>query len=78
MKRRMIFFSIGIIVILSTLTGWTASMAQSVKPAGQPQVAQPVPIWKQVNSDGFGDPYNQGIYGLEVFNSHLYATSGNW
>jgi hypothetical protein len=34
------------------------------------------PGWQQVNTDGFGDPLNQQIASLEVFNGYLYA--GVW
>lgn len=78
MKGRMIFFSISMIVIFSMVLGLTSSTAQTSASTTQPRVAQAVPLWKQVNSDGFGDSYNQGIYGFEIFNDHLYTTSGNW
>lgn len=78
MKRNIVFFSISLIIIFSMLLGLTSSTAQALRPAAQPLVTQPVPLWKQVNSDGFGDPFNQGIYGFEVFNGLLYTTSENW
>ena len=77
MKRSMIF-SFSIIVVFSMLVGLTVSTAQTFQPPSLPEVAPSQPSWMQVNINGFGDPYNQGIFGLEVFNDHLYATSGNW
>lgn len=78
MKRSSVFFAISMIVILFMLAGLTASTAQSPQSPVQPEVELDVPYWMQANFNGFGDAYNQGIYGLEVFNDHLYATSGNW
>jgi hypothetical protein len=77
MKGRLIFFSISMIVIFSMVLGLTSSTAQTSASTTQPRVAQAVPLWKQVNTDGFGNPNNEFL-ALEVFNGHLYATSGNW
>jgi flagellin len=78
MKHRMIFFSTSIIVALSMCAGLTASTAQSVKPAVQPQDSLTVPLWRQVNLNGFGDPMNEGVLALEIFNDRLYAASDNY
>jgi sugar lactone lactonase YvrE len=37
-----------------------------------------VPGWEQINLNGFGDPFNTGLYAQEIFNGQLYATSGSW
>lgn len=78
MKRSSVFFAISLTVIFSILVGFTVSTAQSADSPVHPEVDLNAPYWMQANTNGFGDPYNQGIYGLEVFNGHLYATSGNW
>jgi hypothetical protein len=78
MKRSSVFFAISLTVILSILVSFTASTAQSAHSPVHPEVDLDAPYWMQANTNGFGDPNNQGIYGLEVFNGHLYATSGNW
>jgi hypothetical protein len=78
MKRNLIFFSISVIVIFSIAVGLSASTAQARQQAAQPEVALNQPSWMQVNTNWFGNPDNEGIFGLEVFNDHLYATSGNW
>jgi hypothetical protein len=77
-KRNVIFFSISLIVIFSMLAGLTASTAQSPQPPAPPVNALGMPIWKQVNINGFGNPASTGIYALEIFNDQLFATSGNW
>ena len=78
MKRNLMNISIRMIVIFGMLMISTPSIAQSAKPATQPLIAPPVPLWKQVNTDGFGNPANAGIQALEIFNSRLYATSSNY
>ncbi len=78
MKHRMIFFSISIIVVFSLVAGLTASTAQTPQPAAQPQVDSAVPIWRQVNINGFGDHDNAGVLALEIFNDRLYAASDNY
>jgi hypothetical protein len=78
MKRSSVFFAISMIVIISMLAGLTASTAQTLQSHVQSEVDLGLPYWMRSNTNGFGDPYNQGIYGFEVFNDHLYATSGNW
>ena len=78
MKRNMIFFSISLIVTFSMLAGLTASTAQSVKPALQPQDSPAVLLWRQVNLNGFGDLYNVAVLALEIFNDRLYAASDNY
>ena len=78
MKRDLKYFSITLIVIIGMLTGLMPSLAQSIKPTVQPLLALPIPIWKQVNTNGFGDPANGGIQALEVFTGHMYATSYNY
>jgi hypothetical protein len=78
MKRNSIFLVISVIVLFCMLAGLTSSTAQAPQTPAQPMIDLGVPYWMQANTNGFGDPYNQGIYGLEVFNDHLYATSGNW
>jgi len=40
-------------------------------------VAQSVPDWEQVNSNGFGDPQTVEVSALEVFNGYLYAGTSN-
>lgn len=43
------------------------------------QVFSPgVPGWRQANINGFGGRYSGDVLSLEVFDSQLYATSGNW
>lgn len=42
----------------------------------QAQAVAPLPTWKQVNEDGFGDALNQQIPSLADFNGYLYA--GVW
>ncbi len=37
-----------------------------------------VPGWDQMNLNGFGDVWNQGVTTLEVFNGQLYASSVSW
>jgi hypothetical protein len=78
MKRNVIFLSISMIVIFSMVAGLTTSMAQTPQPAAQPQVNPAVPIWRQVNISGFGDPDNTGVLALEIFNDRLYAASDNY
>jgi hypothetical protein len=78
MKRTKAIFSISFIAILSLVVGLGASTAQSIQSPSKLKAALGQPTWMQVNVNGFGDPYNQGIYGFEIFNGHLYATSGNW
>jgi hypothetical protein len=78
MKRNSIFLAISLVILLCMLAGLTASSAQTPQTPAQPMIDLDVPYWMQANSNGFGDPFNQGIYGFEVFNSRLYTTSGNW
>jgi hypothetical protein len=73
-----VIFSISIIAILSMGAGLNASPAQPIQSGSSLTAALSQPIWTQVNANGFGDSNNRGIYGLEVFNGRLYATSGNW
>jgi len=39
--------------------------------------AQEVPVWEQVNSNGFGDSQTGEVSALEVFNGYLYAGTSN-
>jgi len=41
------------------------------------EIAQPVPDWQQVNSNGFGDPQAGEVSALEAFNGYLYAGTSN-
>ena len=78
MKRSAFFFLFSMIVIFSMVAGLTASTAQTPQPAAQPQVDPAVPIWRQANISGFGDPDNAGVLALEIFNDRLYAASDNY
>jgi hypothetical protein len=78
MKRSTFFFFFTMIVIFSMVVGSTTSMAQTPQPAAQPQVDPAVPLWRQANISGFGDPYNAGVLALEIFNGRLYAASDNY
>ena len=40
-------------------------------------IAQAVPVWEQVNSNGFGDPQTGEVTALEAFNGYLYAGTHN-
>jgi hypothetical protein len=78
MKRNRILCSISIIIIFSMLVGLTTSTAQSLRTAVQPKVSPTVPLWRQVNLNGFGDPGNDIVLALEIFNDQLYAASDNY
>jgi len=49
-----------------------SSYSQAIK-----AIAQAVPVWEQVNSNGFGDPQTGEVTALEVFNGYLYAGTHN-
>jgi len=78
MKRNVLFFSVSMIVMFSMLVGLTASTAQTLQSAMPSHAASAVPIWRQVNLNGFGDPYNVGVLALEIFKDQLYAASDNY
>jgi hypothetical protein len=68
-KKYFRFLSTGLIalaLVTALLPGRVASAASGLMD------------WQQVNSDGFGDPTNQGAMSMAVFNNQLYAGAGNW
>lgn len=73
MRRTRLFFSLCLIVIFSMVLGLTASTAQTPQLPPQTQIVTVVPIWEQVNTDGFGNPNTVAVTALENFGGQLYA-----
>jgi hypothetical protein len=65
----------GVLVIL-LVAGVSASARYASSAYGQ-ALAQEVPGWQQVNSNGFGDQQTGEVSALEAFNGHLYAGTHN-
>lgn len=78
MKLNKIFSLISLIIIFSMVAGSTTSLAQMLLSTAQAQVDPAVPLWRQVNINGFGDLQNAGVLALEIFNGRLYASSSNY
>ena len=73
--------TIGVLVILliAGVAGVSASGpdASSAHRYAVQELALGVPIWQQVNSNGFGDPQTGEVSALEAFNGYLYAGTHN-
>ncbi|MGH2686315.1 MAG: hypothetical protein ACRDJP_12690, partial [Actinomycetota bacterium] len=41
-------------------------------------LSPPYDQWEQVNLPGFGRNYNNNVFGLDVFQGHMYATTWTW
>jgi len=72
---------IGVVIILlvSGAAGVSAAApeASRAQSLAIPELAEVVPGWQQVNSNGFGDPGADEVSALEAFNGYLYAGTHN-
>jgi len=79
MKSKQFLIGILILLLLGCLPGVSdstpaASQASSQEAQDFPQA---VPVWEQVNSNGFGDPTTGEVSALGAYNGYLYAGTHN-
>jgi hypothetical protein len=81
-KERLVFLLALLLVLaipLGLAQGYSGLRAPSgaARNPGIVEVADAVPGWQQVNSNGFGDPQTGEVTALETFNGYLYAGTHN-
>ena len=79
MQHKKIIFGLIVIILAAGVAGVSASTpdaSRAISHGGQ-ELAQAVPGWQQVNSNGFGDPQVGEVSAVETFNGYLYAGTHN-
>jgi hypothetical protein len=79
MEQKKLFIGVLVIVLLAGVAGVSASasVARGAHSHSMQELAQEVPGWQQVNSNGFGDPLAGEVSALEAFNGYIYAGTFN-
>jgi hypothetical protein len=79
MKHKKLSLLVLVILLLAGVAGVSASAPEAggAHSRGVQNLAQAVPGWEQVNSNGFGDPKELEVSALEAFDGYLYAGTYN-
>jgi len=76
-KKLAIGFLLVLLLVIVTSVSAFALDARSAQSRAVQKLAEVVPTWLQVNSNGFGDPTTGEVTALETFNGYLYAGTHN-
>ena len=79
MKLKKLIIGFLLILLVAGVSSVSASApdaSRAYSPSVQ-EIAQEIPGWLQVNSNGFGDPLTGEVSALEAFNGYLYAGTYN-
>jgi hypothetical protein len=78
MKKNVYSFIICSIILICVTGGSPGSLSKAIAKSPQDFTQPGFSHWRQVNTDGFGNPSNGSVLALEIFNNELYAASNNW
>jgi len=79
MKHKLLAMGVLVILLIVGGSGLSASAANTsgAHSPGVPELPQVIPVWQQMNSNGFGDPDASEVSALATFKGYLYAGTHN-
>lgn len=79
MGRRQLAVVVLIILLMANVAVLSASVPNDggARSSGVPELVQVVPVWQEVNSNGFGNPQTSEVSALAAFSGYLYAGTYN-